>query len=135
MPLRTIVLLNIGPGFGGFRLALRTKGDRPDQAETYTALEQVLEHCFSRIAQFPWDEWTRAKQELHAVIAPLAEASLARVDMDAGEHSDGSRFVVGRVFRAFPFWPLGGHASYDGYHYTRDAVPTPYTHDELMQIW
>ena len=135
-PLRRIVLFNLGPAFGGLRIALNPRVLGLANAETFAVLEAVVHATFARVERVPWDEWSSLGEHLASDTSLQALSPRAGfVDFHRHDASDGTRHLIARVFLPFHGWPLGGWAVYDGRHFARMTGPIPFTELELDEVW
>ena len=134
--LRTVVLFNLGPSFGGVRMAVRPGTLGLDDAEAFAAIEAVLSATFARIEQNPNDEWSRLRERLTSDASlPSFGARSGSIEFTGGEDLDGTRHLIARCFLPFRAWPLGGWAVYDGRLFAVGGKVTPFTQEELGEVW
>ena len=135
-PIRILVLFNLGPPFGGLRLAVHPAVFGVRDAEPYRNLEALVRAIFTRLEPMAAEPWSRVGEVLAADLELRALSARAGVvDFGRREDPDGTRHVVARGFVPFRLWPLGGWAVYDGRHFGSSGDVSPYTEEELGVIW
>jgi hypothetical protein len=135
-PLRRVVLFNLGPPFGGFRMSIQPRALGLANAEAFTVLEAVVKASFARVEQVAWTEWSTLREQLDSDAAlKVLSPRPGFVDFHRHDDPDGTRHLVARAFLPFPAWPLGGWAVYDGRHFTLAGGATPFTEAELDEVW
>ncbi len=136
MPLRTVVLFNVGPPFGGFRLAVAPGVFGLNSPAAFEALERALGRAVHELRAHPPDTWVRlCEQGLGAESVPRLGDREGVVDLTGNAANDTAGDVALRAFLPFAAWPLGGWAVYDAWHRSADGVWTPFGHDELTRLW
>lgn len=136
MPQRTLVLFNIGPPFGGFRLAVNPHLFGASGSTAFPALERVIQNLQSVLAAHPPDTWSRLV-ESEGMIGDPAElfgGRPGRVDFTCDPASTTGDVVV-RAFLRFRLWPLGGWAVYDAWHREADGRWVGFAEEELAEVW
>ena len=107
-----------------------------DNAEAFAAIETVLSATLARIEQNPGDDWARLREQLTSDTSlPRFGARPGFIDFTGGEDPDGTRHLIARGFLPFRAWPLGGWAVYDGRHFAVRGNVTPFTDEELGEVW
>jgi hypothetical protein len=136
MPVRSVVLFNIGPAFGGFRSALRPGALGLDHPEAFTVIEAALTKIFEQLAHTPFEQWralARAPESEHLV--PRLGNRKGVIDFLVAQDNDGTRHLIARGMISFPYWPVGGWIVHDGRHFNPQGDVTPYTPEELAPVW
>jgi len=135
-PLRRVVLFNLGPPFGGLRMAVHAGALGLADAETFTVLEAVVQASFARVEQVAWTEWSTLGEHVASDAALKALSPHAGfVDFSRHDDADGTRHLVARAFLPFRAWPLGGWVFYDGRHFALAGGAFPFTEAELNEVW
>lgn len=136
MPQRALVLLNVGPPFGGFRLAVNPGIFGATGSAAFPALERIVYNLQSVLAAHRPDTWSRLV-ESDAMLGDPAElfgGRPGRVDFTCDPDSNTGDVVV-RAFLPFRVWPLGGWAVYDAWHREADGTWVPFAEEELAILW
>ena len=135
MPIRRVVLFNIGPAFGGFRFAAAPGRYGLDHPAAFAALEQSIATAFSLMSEHQPSEWrTLAATGFEAALPRLGDQE-GVLDCSAGEEGEGVLGVVLRASLPFARWPLGGWVVYDARYRAADGSWSPFTPDELAKLW
>jgi hypothetical protein len=136
MPVRSVVLFNLGPPFGGFRFAVRPGALGLDHPDAFAAIEAALSTIFEHLAHAPFERWAQLAQELISKdLVPHIGEHTGLIDFSVTQDADGTRHLVARGFFCFRYWPLGGWVVHDGRHFRPDGDVAPFTADELAPIW
>lgn len=136
MPQRVVLIFNIGPPFGNFRIAMRPGVFGVDHPAAFDALEEAIEEAFSILSFHSPDAWP----ELHAAgdvtLPPPRFDGREGVLNIAGNPSDASGgWVVMRAMLPFSGWPPGGWAVYEAWHYEPDGTWNAFSEEELETVW
>jgi len=136
MPHRAVVLFNLGPPFGGFRAAVRPGFIGLDNVAAFEALERAIGNAYTLMSAHPPDAWGQlsAADSFRAAV-PRLEDREGVVDVTGDATNEAAGDVVLRAFLPFPLWPFGGWAVYEGWHRGVDGVWTPFTQEELAELW
>ena len=136
MPIRRVLLLNIGPAFGGFRIAAAPGRYGLDNPDAFAALEQSVETAFSVLSGHQPAEWpSLAVTGLLDAARPRLGMLEGSIDCSGTEEGDGVLGVVVRAHLAFARWPLGGWIVYDGRFRAKDVSRSPFTSEQLALWW
>jgi hypothetical protein len=136
MPVRSVVLFNLGPPFGGFRSAVRPGALGLDHPEAFAAIESALVQSFQRLSKTPFAEWKQlAREPASEQLVPRLGTRTGLIDFSVAQDSDGTRHLLARGILPFPYWPLGGWVVHDGRHFRPGGDVTPYTPEELAPVW
>ncbi len=107
-----------------------------NNAVSFAAIETVLSATLARIEQIPSDEWSRLHERLASDLSlPNFGGRPGFIDFTGSKDPDGTRHLVVRGFLPFRAWPLGGWAVYDGRHFAVGGDVTPFTQEELGEVW
>lgn len=134
MPLRSVILFNLGPPFGGFRLAVNPRLLGMEDHAAFPALEEAIATAFTLLAAHQPSSWPSVAQEAFAAATPCLGGREGVIDCTSNASDQETGEVVLRAFLSFPGWPLGGWAVFDAQHRTAEGIWIPFTSDEL-QIW
>ena len=106
-----------------------------NNAVAFAAIETVLSATLARIEQNPTDEWSRHERLASDPSLPNFGNRPGFIDFTGSKDPDGTRHLVARGFLPFRAWPLGGWAVYDGRHFAVGGEVTPFTQEELGEVW
>lgn len=135
MPLRAVVLLNIGPAFGGFRLAARPGVIGLDDPAAFAALESAIEAAYTLLSAHPPSRWPALAGPGFASATPRLGEREGAIDCTVTATDDTAGEVWLRAWLPFAPWPLGGWAVYEGRHRAADGTWTPFSPEELAALW
>jgi hypothetical protein len=133
---RAVVIFNIGPPFGGFRMAVRPGMFRLDHPAVFTVLEEAVQTAFSTLSRHSPDTWPQlhAAGELTA-IPPRFDGREGMIDVTGNPADTSGGELVLRAFLPFSGWPLGGWAVYAAWHRQPDGTWSPFSEKELASVW
>lgn len=133
--MRIVVLFNVGPPFGGFRIAAPGLFGLDDPA-VYETLEKATHEAFELLRAHPPSAWSQlAAGESFRAAVPLFEGREGAIDVTGDATDDAAGAVVLRAFLPFAAWPLGGWAFYQAWNRGADGDWTPLSQDALAALW
>ncbi len=135
MPVRAVILLNVGPPFGGFRLAARPGMLGLDYPDAFVALERAIERAYTLLSAHRPADWPTIAQTGFDLAIPRLGEREGFIDFTGSAMSDEAGEVVARACFPFPAWPFGGWVVYEGRHRALDGTWTPFTTEELTRLW
>ena len=133
MAVRVVVYFNLGPDFGGFRLAGRVRTDA--HAAEFQELERALEAAHRLLRADDPNDWPPLTDAEMAPTIPRYRGRRGRMDFVEAESPEGVLMVVARALLPFPWWPLGGLAVYEAWQRDTDGSWAPAPREELAQKW
>ena len=133
---RAVILFNIGPPFGGFRVAVRPGAFGLNNPAAFAALDAAIQEALSSLSAHPPSSWPG----LHASGAlaptpPRFDGREGAIDVTGDATDDAAGDIVMRAFLPFPRWPLGGWAAYEAWHRDSSGMWTPFSEEELAIVW
>lgn len=136
MPIRAIVLFNIGSPFGGLRLALAPGFLGIDHPEAFEALEGAIDDTYKVLGATRPDAWPELASSGYGPVPPRLGKREGFVDVAVGADDGGpGDEVLARACLPFRLWPLGGWVAYDGRRRSAHGTWTPFSDEELAELW
>lgn len=135
MPIRSVVLLNLGAPFGGFRVAGRPGLFGLDDPRAFAVLERAIESAFTLLSAHQPAEWPEIAPTGFAAAVPRLEDCEGFIDCCGSALTEGHGEVILRACLPFRAWPLGGWVVFEGRHRALDGSWRPFTPDELAELW
>ncbi len=133
---RVVVIFNLGPPFGGFRLAARAGLLGADNPAVFEALEQAIETAYTLLRAHPPSTWQQlAADDFFTAAIPRYEDREGVIDVTGDGVLRTPGDVLLRAFLPFRFWPLGGWAAYGAWHRESDDGWTSFNEEELRNVW
>ena len=133
MPIRVVVYLNVGPAFGGFRVAGRVQTDA--HAAEFQELERAVDAARHLLSAHDPEDWPPLTDADAASAVPRYQGRTGQIDFTGGQSPEGVDIVVARALLPFSFWPLGGLAVYEAWHRGADGGWAPVPQEELAEKW
>jgi hypothetical protein len=132
VPIRTVVLFNLGDAFGGFRMAVRPGLFGLNDPDAFLALESTIHDVQQSLSFHPPSRWPAIAA---SVARPQINGREASVDLigDAADDRDGD--VVMRAYLPFHLWPLGGWVVYEAWRRTSDGSWASFGEEKLAEMW
>jgi hypothetical protein len=134
-PIRAVVLFNLGPAFGGFRVAVPPGTYGLDHPEAFEALEDAIDKAYALLAVLPPERWRGLSKDAYDMALPRLDDRVGVIHGSGTATSDAAGAVVLRASFPFRFWPLGGWVVYDGRHRSLNGTWSRFTHEELDECW
>jgi hypothetical protein len=133
---RIIILFNLGPPFGGFRIAARAGLLGFDNPAAFLALERAIDTAYTLLRAQPPDTWQQlAADDSFAAAIPSHDGRAGVIDLTGDGVTSTPGVVLVRAFLPFRFWPLGGWAVYGAWHRGTDGTWTPFSEEEMAGVW
>jgi hypothetical protein len=136
VPIRTVIALNLGPPFGGFRIALRAGALGLNWPEAFAALEAAASTELQLLAALTPERRARMREEpLPARPPPQYGDRLGVIDGMMAPTEDRATLLLLRAIFPFRFWPLGGWAVYVGARIGADNQVETLSTEQLEKYW
>jgi len=132
MPVRSVVLFNLGPPFGGLRLAVRPGFLGLDAPSAFGALEEAIAAVRDTLRSRPPSAWYDLPD---TVFEPHIQDRKASLDITGDVTDTTVAKVVVRALLPFRGWPFGGWVVHEGWQCAADGSWTPFTEDALADVW
>jgi hypothetical protein len=132
MPIRSVVLFNVGPPFGGFRLAVHPGVFGLNDTSAFDALEDALVACHAALRSRPPSTWHDLPE---AMFEPDIRGRRASIDVTGDVTDTAGGDLVARARLPFQTWPFGGWVVHEGWHRAADGSWSPFTDGELARVW
>jgi len=137
MAIRSIVILNIGPPFGGFRLAARAGFLGLNNRKIFEKLERGIDSIFEVLNKTAIDNWQNAIVN-HSESKDFKKIMGSRpgiMDYSVDEETNGHVKLIVRACIPFRIFSFGGWTVYDGIILKDDNMPYRLSDQELFKYW
>ena len=132
MPVRSVLLFNLGPPFGGLRLAVRPGLFGLNEPSAFEALEHAIAAVQDVLRSHPPNTWHDLP---NTVFEPHIQDRTASIDVTGDVTDTTVATVVLRARLPFRGWPFGGWVVHEGWQCAADGSWTPFTDEALADVW